>query len=117
MENLNPFCLILLLTGGVLLLAAAIQYKFPPKKINPFYGYRTKVSMRNQETWDFAQRFSALQMMKVSRAMLVIGGLCWLFNFSPPFPLPIGMGVVILFPLVMILKVEKELKKRFPKDS
>ena len=28
--------------------------KSPPKKINPFVGYRTRMSMKNEQTWRFA---------------------------------------------------------------
>lgn len=31
--------------------------KKPPEKINYIYGYRTSMSMKNQETWDFAHRY------------------------------------------------------------
>lgn len=30
----------------------------PPKKINSFYGYRTSMSRKNQDTWEFAHRYS-----------------------------------------------------------
>lgn len=30
--------------------------KKPPKDINGIYGYRTSMSMKNQDTWDFAHR-------------------------------------------------------------
>lgn len=29
----------------------------PPKDINSFYGYRTSMSMKSRETWDFAHRY------------------------------------------------------------
>lgn len=29
----------------------------PPKKINKLYGYRTNMSMKNDETWKFAHRY------------------------------------------------------------
>lgn len=31
--------------------------KNPPKSINSFYGYRTRRSMKNQDTWDFAHYY------------------------------------------------------------
>ena len=31
--------------------------KIPPKRINYLYGYRTRRSMRNQDTWDFAHQY------------------------------------------------------------
>lgn len=98
-------------------MAAAVQFKFPPKKINHFYGYRTKTSMRNQQTWDFAQQFSALEMIRTSIVMVVLGGLSWGFDFSPPYPMASALALTVLFPLVMVLKIEKELKKRFSEDS
>ena len=35
------------------------HYK-PPKKINGFYGYRTRRSMASQLTWDYAQAYFSL---------------------------------------------------------
>jgi len=29
----------------------------PPKSINPLFGYRTAMSMKNEDTWAFAHRF------------------------------------------------------------
>lgn len=29
----------------------------PPKNINATFGYRTAMSMKNQDTWDFAHRY------------------------------------------------------------
>lgn len=117
MENLDPFILITALAGSTFLLAAAIQYKFPPKKINHFYGYRTKTSMRNQECWRFAQRYSALQMMRTATAIIALGALSWGLDYSPPYPLAVGLGITVLFPAAMIVKIEKELKRQFPKDA
>lgn len=31
--------------------------KKPPKKINGAYGYRTSMSIKNQELWDFAHQY------------------------------------------------------------
>ena len=30
--------------------------KKPPKEINGIYGYRTAMSMKNKETWEYAHR-------------------------------------------------------------
>lgn len=53
--NLIP--LICIAIGG------AILRFFPPKKINSFYGYRTPRSMKNQENWDFAQKYAGQLML------------------------------------------------------
>ncbi len=58
-DQINPLTLILGVTGLIFYVAGYIQFKYPPKKINHFYGYRTKKSMRSQEVWNYAQTFSA----------------------------------------------------------
>ena len=31
-----------------------VMLKHPPKEINNFFGYRTAMSRKNRDTWDFA---------------------------------------------------------------
>ena len=47
----------LLIPGSMLLLGRSFM-KNPPGEINGGYGYRTARSMKNRETWAFAQRYS-----------------------------------------------------------
>lgn len=47
-----PLPSILFLSGGIFYLVALVLSKFPPKKTNYFYGYRTKASMKSQESWN-----------------------------------------------------------------
>ena len=60
--------------GAVFLLVGWIQKTFPPKTINNLYGYRMPSAMKNQQTWDEANRYSAVYMIK-GGAVLLIGGL------------------------------------------
>jgi uncharacterized membrane protein len=53
------YCAFMLLLGWLL-------KKFPPKKINHLYGYRTQRSMKNQATWEAANTYSSLVFFKVS---------------------------------------------------
>ena len=46
-DLINPLTLILGVTGLIFYVAGYIQFKYPTKKINYFYGYRTKTSMRS----------------------------------------------------------------------
>lgn len=110
----KPFFFINFLTGIIFIVAALIQIKFPPKKINSLYGYRTRNSMKSQEAWDFAQSYS-------SKLMLIFGaGLCSIAIISNMiFPLKIEYQIVLsiliinITVVVMIVIVEKKLKKRF----
>jgi len=42
--------------------------KHAPKKINYIYGYRTKMSMKNADTWEFAHKYTG-------RLWYVLGGI------------------------------------------
>ena len=53
--------------------------KNAPKEINPYFGYRTKRSMRNQETWQYAHKHCGklwfvigLIMLLLSYALMVV---------------------------------------------
>ena len=111
-----PLAGILLLTGGCFSLAGYITKRFPPKKINHLYGYRTKTSMRNQEVWDFAQRYSASEMIKLGIIMLILAGFAWFAEVQFKGDIFVAIGLTVIFPLVMLFQIETELKKRFPKE-
>ena len=61
------------LIGVIFLLAGLIQKRFPPKHINGLYGYRMPSAMKNQQTWDEANGFSARYMIKLGLIMIAIG--------------------------------------------
>lgn len=41
----------------LMVLCGYLMYKHTPKDINGLVGYRTAMSMKNQETWDFAHNY------------------------------------------------------------
>ena len=61
LKNIHLFSLML---GGIFLIAGLITKLFPPKKINHFYGYRTRRSMKSQANWDFAQHYAPREMLR-----------------------------------------------------
>ena len=113
---MNPLEIILFLTGGCFTLAGYITKRFPPKKINHLYGYRTRTSIQHQEAWDFAQKFSANEMMKLGTIMLVLAGAIWLADIQFKGDIVVAIAMTVVFPLFMFFQVEQELKKRFPKS-
>nr|WP_297787948.1 SdpI family protein [uncultured Allomuricauda sp.] len=63
----NSIIVLSSIVSGCLALIAGLVFKNNlPKKINWWYGYRTKRSMKNQEQWDFAQKLGAKNMIKFS---------------------------------------------------
>lgn len=101
----------LLLVGIIFILAGAIMYVFPPKKINGLYGYRTASSMQNQQKWDFAQTYSAKIMMLTGLIFTLISLSKGLFKTNETTDVALGMGVMIIGTVIMILIVEKALSK------
>ena len=49
-------CISLLMPVLMIILGARFRLH-PPKSINAFFGYRTRRSMMNRDTWAFAHRF------------------------------------------------------------
>lgn len=61
------------LIGIIFILVGLIQKMWPPKRINNLYGYRLPSAMKNQQTWDEANRFSAIYMIKAGVFLLILG--------------------------------------------
>jgi len=103
-----------LLLGAVILVVTAITHFFPPKKINPLYGYRTPGSMRSPERWTFAQSYSTRRMFEASLVLLLTGILLLSVNFNPFVQLWIGIAELILMPAYLVISTERALKQNFP---
>ena len=107
--------------GLLYLIIGAIQYRFPPKKINNWYGYRTSTSQKNQETWDEANRYSAKYMIKIGVIVIVIGFITTailnnlVMSLKPKEALVIFVFMLggMLPPILMIVATERHLNKLF----
>ncbi len=88
--------------------------KYPPKKINWLYGYRTKRSMRNIEVWTFAQAYVAKAMQSMGLRTLLIGGVLGCFDFGFVGQFTLILLITIGYPIWMIFSIERVLKQKFP---
>lgn len=110
----KPLFLVNFLTGIIFIIAAIIQLKFPPKKINSLYGYRTKSAMKSQEAWDFAQLYSAKLMLRFGSGLTLISLLLSKVRFSRlEYEVVASTFIISLVVVLMLIIVERELKKRF----
>lgn len=113
----NPNVSGLLICGLVFIATGFFIKKKPPKNINSLYGYRTPASMKSQERWDFAQIYGAVQMVKAGVLLCILGLVAamflYYFSVSMPVSLIIFSAVLLLVSLLLILKVEAALKKKF----
>ncbi|MBP1889276.1 putative membrane protein [Clostridium moniliforme] len=86
----------------------------PPKKINEFYGYRTSLSMKTKETWDFANNH-------LGKLWLIFGTFSFAFTFALKSALTFNNELVSIICLIVSLTcmfiplvvVDKELKENF----
>ena len=100
----------LLIVGFVFALAALITLKFPPKKINSIYGYRTSRSMKNQENWDLAQRFSSQLMLKQGLIMLALACILVVLPIHEIVSVVSSVALLIGSVIVLFVQTEKRLK-------
>ena len=98
------YCAFMLLLGWLL-------KKFPPKKINHLYGYRTQRSMKNQSTWEAANTYSTLVFFKVSLYSFLIP--VALYFLYPQLNVLITIITNTLLLLYVLYATEKDLKTRF----
>ena len=105
-EDLNQLPIVL---GIFLVIIGFIMFRYPPKKINFFIGYRTPRSMASQQHWDFSQKYAASEMMKSGIYLLPLSFL-GLIKEVPDFVMNI---IIIVFVLVPILRTETALRKKF----
>ena len=98
------YCAFMLLLGWLL-------KKFPPKKINHLYGYRTQRSMKNQASWEAANTYSTLVFFKISLYSFFIP--VALYFLFPQLNVLITIITNTLLLLYVLYATEKYLKSRF----
>ncbi len=105
-----------------MILMGAWLYKHPPKKINGLYGYRTKRSMKNQDTWIYAQRFSGRLYFRLGLGLLPLSAAAMLFSKGQDVDtisrhatiLSVVQLVLLLLPIFF---TERSLRKTFDDDG
>jgi uncharacterized membrane protein len=98
-----------------MLMIALIVYKFPPKKINHLYGYRTSRSMKNETVWNYANSYSNLLFIKICLWSFIFPVLSY-FIF-PEYIILITIVANTLLLVLMIILVEMRLNKLFDKNG
>ena len=94
------------------------------KTINNASGYRTKRSMINQDTWDFAQKYCARMSIYMFFPSLILAIVIMpmprVINMSMSRIGWIGLGITIIQMIsfvVIIISTEKSLKKTFDESG
>ena len=111
-----------LLYPMLMLIAARLFIKGAPKNINSLYGYRTTMSMKNQDTWQFAHAVAGKFWFRWSWVSLVIAIVPMLFTLGQSEDTICTVGlvltVVLLIPLVAVIPhTETALRRTFDEDG
>ena len=101
--------------GLIFLVIGAIMYYFPPKKINHFYGYRTASSMRSIESWNFAQRFSAVRMMIIGVFLMAASFIIYYLELTSQTEVTLEICVIFAAIIYLFIATERAIKRNFPK--
>lgn len=92
----------------IILGISILFWMFPSNKTNWFYGYRTKRSMKNPESWRFAQRLSGRLLFMASIILLILTFLNSHFQYGI-YPV---LTVFIPLAILVVVVVEYKLYKR-----
>lgn len=111
MPSTNLIFIIPVSTGLIFIISGFIMLIFPPQKINNLYGYRSPSSKRNQETWDFAQKYSSMELIKLGGLLALSGLLGFIYQPVRDTAMIIGLALVILTVIILIIRVESAIKK------
>jgi len=117
------FMLIMVLLVPLTMLFFGVRFeKAAPKEINPVFGYRTAMSMKNQETWKFAHEYIGKLWKTWGWLTLLISAAAMFFALGKDITGVSILGVVICaiqiaIMLVTIIPTELALKKNFDKNG
>lgn len=110
----SEFFITLLATGLCVLVVGWFFLKYPPRKINGIYGYRSRRSKSSQEAWDFSQPISARLMMASGLLMTVISVIGCFMPLDTKIQLGAALIVLVAFVVLLYIRTEQELKRQFP---
>jgi len=88
-------------------------YKNPPKEINGYMGYRTASSMKNQERWDFSQKYSSKLMSILGLGLIAFATLGLFTQFEQGTNDFLVFVSIIFTVLLLLVFTERAIKKRF----
>lgn len=106
----------------IMFVSGFFMNKKPPKRINSLVGYRTKRSMYNQATWDFANKYCGRLFLYISFIELIItvaSFLLCIHRTDKVILIVSGVLMVVFFAFIMatIIFIEHKLKTMFIEEE
>lgn len=112
----------ILLLPAIMIGFGQLFRKHPPRQINSIYGYRTKMSRINMDTWNYAHKYFGKLWVRTGWIILPGSAVGMFFAYGKDEGTIGIIGAIIvtiqiLFLLLPILWTEKELHRRFTLDG
>lgn len=106
----------------LLIVIGKIFEKYPSKEPNIAIGFRTKLSMMNKETWDYAQRLFPKVWISLGRTLLPFSLIILFLLYSEDKDYTRNLALILMLVQVVlmlgsILYVNLKLKKAFNSDG
>ena len=111
-----------LLVPVIVIITGRMMWKHYPKNINGLIGYRTTLSMRNIDTWKFANEYCGRLWYRIGILMLIFSIIICLLFFKASYNTAF-MASLILIAIQCIILVatifptENALKREFPEEE
>ncbi len=111
-----------LLIPGTMLGFGWIFLHKPPETINYAYGYRTPMSTKSQETWDFAHRYAGRLWYRWGMWLMIVSIMIMLLLIGKDKNTIGNVGSILcmlqLIPMIaVIVPTERALKQNFDKSG
>ena len=96
--------------------------KKSPKEINYIFGYRTNMSMKNKDTWDFAHKYFGKRWFRLGWLLIPISVIPMLFVIGKEEDIigTVGMVVMVIDLILLIAPIfptERALKRSLIKTA
>lgn len=111
-----------LLVPVIVIITGRMMWKHYPKNVNGLIGYRTTLSMRNIDTWKFANEYCGRLWYRIGILMLIFSIIICLLFFKASYNTAF-MASLILIAIQCIILVatifptENALKREFPEEG
>ena len=111
-----------LLFPAIIILFGSMFMKSAPKKINYIFGYRTDMSMKNRNTWEYAHKYIGRLWFRLGFLLIPITVIPLLFVIGNSENVVGTVGLIVSFINTVVLIVpifftEKALNRAFDKDG
>ena len=111
-----------LLFPAIMILFGAVFTKAAPKKINYIFGYRTDMSMKNRDTWEFAHKYFGKLWFRLGLLLIPITVIPMLFVIGNTQNVVAAVGLIVSFVNTVTLIgpvffTENVLNRTFDKDG